>query len=127
MKARPLKRWPRRLRVDNVTGGVDRRSFLQGAAGSLLPSRDDDTLLQRLPGARLLSAGMSARRGDGRVALRAIDGRALRGDGAQRAEMTFDRPFRVASVSKMVTATGFMRLVAAGAVRSEERRVGKEC
>jgi CubicO group peptidase (beta-lactamase class C family) len=67
----------------------------------------------------LLSAGVIARRGDGGVALREIDGAVLR-ETSPPVDFRFDSTFRVASVSKMVTAAGFMRLVAAGAVELGE-------
>ena len=64
-------------------------------------------LLASMPG--MASAGFVMRRGRG--VRRRVDGAVLQGDGRWAA---FDsgRPFRVASVSKMVTATGFMSLVA---------------
>ncbi len=61
----------------------------------------------------MASAGFIVRRG-GDVRRR-IDGAAPRSDG-QWAAFDYGRPFRVASVSKMVTATGFLALAARGRV-----------
>lgn len=70
----------------------------------------------------VLSAGVIARRGDGTVALSATAGRRMTGAGAGYVEAPFglDDPFRVASVSKMIATTGFMRLVEAGRIRLED-------
>ena len=103
------------LAGDHVTDGYDRRTFLSGAAGAVLARGGSRGLLARLPGPPMLSAGVIARKGDGRAALRVIDGMALH-DGAAARPIRFNDPFRVASVSKMVTATGFMRLVNARAI-----------
>ena len=62
----------------------------------------------------LLSAGVIARRGDGGPALAAGAGRRLRADAVS--PFGLDDPFRVASVSKMIAAVGFMRLVETGRV-----------
>jgi CubicO group peptidase (beta-lactamase class C family) len=67
----------------------------------------------------LLSAGLIARRGDGRLALAAAAGQRLAtkpGGGATTAPFDLDGHFRVASVSKMIATIGFMRLVQAGLV-----------
>lgn len=96
-----------------MTSRLDRRTFLLGA---LFARRDQAPLLQLLPGPRLLSAGLIARNGAGRVAMRAVDGSVLRGDGPPRSAFGYNNPFRVASVSKMVTASAFMTLAAARAV-----------
>jgi CubicO group peptidase (beta-lactamase class C family) len=61
----------------------------------------------------LLSAGLIARRGDGRLALAASAGRRVSGDG-RVSPFGLDDPFRVASISKMVATTGFMGLAEAG-------------
>lgn len=81
-----------------------RRAFGQKLMGALLDR--DVSLRARMPG--MLSAAFIARRG--RRVQRRTEGQALV-HGQWRA---FDdgQPFRVASVSKMVTATGFMSLVA---------------
>jgi len=63
----------------------------------------------------LLSAGMIARRSDGRIALSASAGRRISGAGVV-SPFGLDDPFRVASISKMIAATGFMGLVEAGRV-----------
>ena len=64
----------------------------------------------------VLCAGLIARRGDGRLALAASAGRRRPVPGGAGAPFGLDDPFRVASVSKMIAATGFMRLVEAGRV-----------
>ncbi|MBL8552349.1 MAG: serine hydrolase [Hyphomonadaceae bacterium] len=56
----------------------------------------------------MMAIGVIARRGDGALALKQIEGQALSG-GRLRA-FAFDDPFRVASISKMITATALMRL-----------------
>jgi len=92
---------------------MERRTLLQGLAGSLFGA--GPRLLSRLPGPPMLSAALIARRGDGAVALRAIDGAALRSAQSPWREIAFgyDDPFRVASVSKMIAATGFTMLARA--------------
>ncbi len=75
----------------------------------------------------LLSAGLIARRGDGRVALAAAAGRRLVASptgGATTAPFDLDGHFRVASVSKMIATVGFMRLVQAGRVDLDEDASG---
>jgi CubicO group peptidase (beta-lactamase class C family) len=79
-----------------------RRAFGQKLMGAMFNRRR--TLLDQMPG--MLSAGFVARRGE-RVAERA-EGQALV-HGVWR-NFAVDQPFRIASVSKMVTATGFMSL-----------------
>jgi CubicO group peptidase (beta-lactamase class C family) len=67
----------------------------------------------------LLSAGLIARRGDGRLALAAAAGQRLAtkpGGGATTAPFDLDGHFRVASVSKMIATVGFLRLVQAGLI-----------
>jgi CubicO group peptidase (beta-lactamase class C family) len=89
-----------------------RRIFTQRMIAAMCADSDD--LLSRLPAPSMLSAGVIARNGRGRVAMRAVSGRALHPGGAWGA-FADDQPFRVASVSKMITASLFMRL----AVRSD--------
>lgn len=79
-----------------------RRAFGQKLMGALIDRRR--SLLDQMPG--MLSAGFIARRGD-RVVEHA-EGQALVHGAWQ--SFALDQPFRVASVSKMVTATGFMLL-----------------
>ncbi len=55
-------------------------------------------------GPQMACAGLIARRGDGSVAMRAVAG------GAGGSPFTLERPFRVASVSKMVATSAFMPL-----------------
>lgn len=92
---------------------MTRRAFAKRLAGGLIDRRG--SLLARLPGAPLLAAGCIVRDGRGRVVGRDIDGLALRPSGIWR-RFGFDDPFRVASVSKMVSATGFFSLVRAGRI-----------
>ncbi len=68
------------------------------------------SLLQTMPG--MLSAGFIARRGANRR--QRAEGHALVHDNWRAC--AFDQPFRVASISKMVTATGFMSLVSQGRI-----------
>jgi CubicO group peptidase (beta-lactamase class C family) len=80
-----------------------RRAFGQKLLGALL--NRGSSLLQSMPG--MLSAGFIARRGN--TVRRRAEGQALTHGRWRNFEL--DQPFRVASVSKMVTATGFMSLV----------------
>jgi CubicO group peptidase (beta-lactamase class C family) len=63
----------------------------------------------------LLSAGVIARRGDGKLALAAAAGRKLKVGAATPPILTFglDDPFRVGAPTELVTTVGFMRLVEA--------------
>lgn len=79
-----------------------RRAFGEKLMGALLDRRR--SLLDQMPG--MLSAGFIAHRGD-RMHERA-EGMALVHGGWR--SFALDQPFRVASVSKMVTATGFLLL-----------------
>src|ERR1700750_2799643 len=92
---------------------LNRRDFAAAMAGGLLMR--GEPLLRCFAGLPMLAAGFIARRGDGRVARRMIDGMALRGGGRWSA-FGYDDPFRVASVSKMIAARGFMELVLSGRV-----------
>lgn len=85
-----------------------RRAFSQQLLS--LPFNRETLLLQSMPG--MLSAGFVARRG--RSVRHAAEGQAL--VRARWRQFDLDRPFRVASVSKMVTATGFMSLVSQGRI-----------
>ena len=85
-----------------------RRAFSQKLLGALVDR--SPSLLQSTPG--MLSAGFIARRAD-RVRRRA-EGQALTHGRWRSFEL--GQPFRVASVSKMVTATGFMSLVSQGRI-----------
>jgi CubicO group peptidase (beta-lactamase class C family) len=80
-----------------------RRAFGQKLLGALFDR--GPSLLQAMPG--MLSAGFIARRGD--VVRRRAEGQALVRDRWRGFEL--DQPFRVASVSKMVAAAGFMSIV----------------
>jgi len=85
-----------------------RRAFGQKLIGALLDR--GPSLLRGMPG--MLSAGFIARpRGGVR---RRAEGRAL--VHGQWRDFALDQPFRVASISKMVAATGFMSLVTQGRV-----------
>ena len=67
----------------------------------------------------VLSAGVIARRGDGARALAVSAGRRISGAG-EVLPFGLDDPFRVASVSKMITTVGLMRLVEAGCLDIDE-------
>ncbi|MGQ0531385.1 MAG: serine hydrolase domain-containing protein [Caulobacteraceae bacterium] len=83
---------------------MTRRLFSNRLGGALLDRRPP--LLGAMPG--MLSAGFIVRRGRS-VRRRRIDGMALHA-GGRWAAFEYDQPFRIASISKMVTATGFMLL-----------------
>jgi CubicO group peptidase (beta-lactamase class C family) len=70
----------------------------------------------------LISAGLVARQGDGKIALAQASGRRLvpGSGGAKTASFTLDSPFRVASVSKMVVATAYMRMADGGLVNPDD-------
>lgn len=86
-----------------------RRLFTKRLIGAAL--NREKRLLSVAPD--MLSAGYIARRGD-RVRRR-IDGVAIHA-GDRRGAFRYDQPFRVASVSKMITAAIFMPLVAQGRI-----------
>lgn len=92
---------------------MNRRRFAKRLLGGIFDRTG--SLLSRLPGPPLMSAGVIARSGGGRLALHRVDGMALL-PGRTPRPFEDDQPFRVASVSKMVTASGFMSLVASGVV-----------
>jgi CubicO group peptidase (beta-lactamase class C family) len=92
---------------------LTRRSMLEATAGALCA--EGSFHVSALPGPPLISAGLIARRGDGDIARQWVDGAVLR-SGAPGPAFGFSSMFRVASVSKMVTAAGFMRLASEGAV-----------
>jgi CubicO group peptidase (beta-lactamase class C family) len=85
-----------------------RRAFSKKLLGALFDR--DPSLLHAMPG--VLSAGFITRRGD--AVHRRAEGQAL--VHGQWADFELDRPLRVASVSKMITATGFMSLAAQGRI-----------
>jgi CubicO group peptidase (beta-lactamase class C family) len=85
-----------------------RRAFGQKLLGALFDR--GPSLLRSMPG--MLSAGFIARRGN--TVRRRAEGQALVHGRWRSFEL--DQPFRVASVSKMVTATGFMSLVSQGRI-----------
>lgn len=95
--------------------GMSRRVAVSGLVASLV----DGGLLRDLPGGAFFSAGVIARRGDGRVALRRVGGLSMHPGGRMR-PFRPQHSFRVASISKMVTALGFMQLEASGLVRLDE-------
>lgn len=85
-----------------------RRAFAQKLLTALVDRRP--SLLGAMPG--MLSAGFIARRGA--EMRRRAEGQAL--VHSDWRPFALDQPFRVASVSKMVTATGFMSLAAQGRI-----------
>lgn len=93
---------------------LDRRRFAQGAAALLCAAaaRQDAGALAAVlappGGPPMASAGVIARRGDGKVAFRAAAGTAFGPAGPR--PFALDQPFRVASVSKMVVAGVFLGL-----------------
>jgi CubicO group peptidase (beta-lactamase class C family) len=99
------------------------RRSVMAAGGALIGgaalAQDDPLagLLSDGPGG-LLSAGLIARRGDGRIAKAVSGGRKLVSTtgGLKASPFALEDPFRVASVSMLITALGFMRLVEAGLV-----------
>ena len=86
-----------------------RRAFSKHLTGAILHRRSN--LLGAVSG--MLSAGYIVRRR--RSTHRYAEGMALL-SGGRWSRFAIDQPFRVASVSKMITATGFMALAARGAI-----------
>jgi CubicO group peptidase (beta-lactamase class C family) len=74
----------------------------RGGAGAL------DAVLNTSGGPPMAAAGVIARRGDGKIAFRAVAGQAFGPAGPGR--FAFDQPFRVASVSKMVATSVLLSL-----------------
>lgn len=91
---------------------LTRRDTIVGLAGCGAGAHDRRGLLGRLPAPAMLSAGLIARNRRGRIVASAADGAVF----AAARPFTRDVPFRVASVSKMVMAYAFMRLVRAGRI-----------
>jgi CubicO group peptidase (beta-lactamase class C family) len=93
---------------------LDRRRFTQGAAALICTAaarRDAgglDAVLNPPGGPPMAATGVIARRGDGRVALRAVAGQAFGPAGP--GPFGFDQPFRVASISKMVATSVVLTL-----------------
>ena len=91
-----------------------RRAFSQGLAALLCSAaaRADagalEAVLNPPGGPPMASAGVIARRGDGRISLRAAAGQAFGPAGPR--PFALDQPFRVASVSKMVATSVFLPL-----------------
>lgn len=105
-------RFSRRALLAGVAALVDVE--LAAGAGSRT------SLLGEMPAPSMLSAGVIARNRRGRVVLREADGTVF-GSGAR---FTLDSPFRVASVSKMVTTFAFMRLVRTGRIGLDDDVAG---
>src|SRR5215216_7644192 len=95
---------------------------------------DDETLelaleeaRELVPGAEVV--GVSAKTGAGLDELRGplarvgVDGR----DGGRATRLYVDRVFTIQGIGTIVTGTLWSGAIAVGDVRSEERRVGKEC
>jgi CubicO group peptidase (beta-lactamase class C family) len=91
---------------------VSRRVLLAGLGALATAARARTRLLAEMPNPAMLSAGVIARNRRGRIVLREADG-VVFGSGAR---FSPEAPFRVASVSKMVTTFAFMRLVRAGRI-----------
>jgi CubicO group peptidase (beta-lactamase class C family) len=97
-----------------MSDSLDRRALAQGLAALMASGaapKDASGLAAVLnpPDAGpFLSAGVIARRGDGRVALRLAAGQSLGSVGPR--PFALDQPFRVASVSKMVATSVFLPL-----------------
>ena len=93
---------------------LDRRSVAQGlgallcAAATRADARGLDGALTPGDGPPMASAGIIARRGDGRIAFRGASGQASGPAGLR--PFALDQPFRVASVSKMVATAAFLPL-----------------
>ena len=89
-------------------------SFARAAAAATSPPRELVELTGDGAAGRMLSVGLIARRGDGTTPLSYAGGLRMtagpHGDVAR--PFSLDDPFRVASISKLVTTTGFMSLVA---------------
>ena len=109
-----MRDWTRRAIV-SASAGIAGLAAMPARANTLASLIQDGTN-------GVLSAGVIARRGDGTIALAASSGRRLKGPGPHPAISAFglDDPFRVASVSKMIATTGFMRLVEKGRVNLED-------
>jgi D-alanyl-D-alanine carboxypeptidase len=99
-----------------MTEGPDRRAVTAAiaavltSAGAPRGSLGLDAVLAPAGGPPMACAGVIARRGDGSVAMQAAAG------AAGGAPFTLERPFRVASVSKMVAASVFMTVALASRI-----------
>jgi CubicO group peptidase (beta-lactamase class C family) len=91
---------------------ISRRALFAGLASLAAAAQARTRLLGEMPLPPMLSAAVIARDRRGRIVLREADG-AVFGSGAR---FSLEAPFRVASVSKMVTTFAFMRLVRAGRI-----------
>jgi D-alanyl-D-alanine carboxypeptidase len=89
-----------------MTQTPSRREMIAGLGASAFAAPG---LLMGFEGPPMLSYGVIARHGDGRTALRRVESLPQGEQGAPR-RFRLDDPFRVASVSKMITAMGFMPL-----------------
>ncbi len=109
-----MRDWTRRA-VVSASAGIAGLAAMPARADALTSLIQDGT-------DGVLCAGVIARRGDGTIKLAASTGRRLSGPGPHPAMSAFglDDPFRVASVSKMIAAAGFMRLVERGRVHLED-------
>ncbi len=94
---------------------IDRRTVTASLAITLAtagrvawaePANLLDRVIDGPLGPPLASAGLIARRGDGSIALKSVAGRAFGPAGSRAFDV--DQPFRVASVSKLVTTSVFM-------------------
>ena len=113
---------------------LTRRAGLTGAlalsfartADAASPPRELGELTGDGAAGRMLSVGLIARRGDGTVPLSYAGGLRItsgpHGDLAR--PFSLDDPFRVASISKLVTTTGFMSLVANAKVSLDDDASG---
>ncbi|MFI4950748.1 MAG: serine hydrolase domain-containing protein [Caulobacterales bacterium] len=93
---------------------LDRRALTQGlaallcSAGAPATAGELEPVLNPPGAAPMASAGIIARHGDGRVALRLAAGLAFGPAGAR--PFALDQPFRIASVSKMFATAAFLPL-----------------
>jgi len=96
-------------------------SFARAAAAASPPKALEELTGDGAAG-RMLSVGVIARRGDGAVSLSYAGGHRIasspRGDVTR--PFSLEDPFRVASISKLVTTTGFMTLVASRKVSLDD-------
>jgi D-alanyl-D-alanine carboxypeptidase len=89
-----------------MTDAPSRREMIAGMTACALPAAG---FRARLPGPPMFSVGLIARRGNGRIAARLVESLTPQSQPATR-PFSLDDPFRVASVSKMVSAMVFMQL-----------------
>lgn len=89
-----------------------RRALLAGLASLAIDAQARTRLLGEMPRPSMLSAGVIARDRRGRIVRREADGVVF----GSSARFSLEAPFRVASVSKLVTTYAFMRLVRAGRI-----------